>query len=124
MQNEQQYEQLILQYNQLKNGCDDIARMIENDDLDNALTMLNSREQIYLNCKCMRKFLELTPVQQKELDILLDEIKEKELSNIKKLEQIMADVQQELKISQKNQKIQNAYESNTDFTGSIVNIEE
>ncbi len=124
MQNEQQYEQLILQYNQLKNGCDDISRMIDNEDLDNALTMINAREEIYLNCKCIRKFLDLTPVQKKELDVLLDEIRAKELANIKKLEQAMTSVSQELKTAQKNQKIQNVYEGSDGLTGSIVNIEE
>ena len=74
MQNEQQFEQLMLQYNQLKNGAEDISRMIQNEDFDNALTMINSREEIFLSCKCIRKYLELTPVQQKELDTILSEL--------------------------------------------------
>ena len=68
MQDEQQFEQLMLQYTQLKNGSEDISRMIDNEDFDNAITMIKSREQVFLSCKCMLKYLELTPVEQKKLD--------------------------------------------------------
>ena len=124
MQDEQQFEQLMLQYNQLKNGSEDISRMIDNEDFDNAITMIKNREQLFLSCKCMRKYLELTPVQQKELETLLDEIREQELKHMKKLEQGMDAVQLELKKSQQSQKIQQAYDFNTDQSGSILNIQE
>ena len=68
MQSEQQFEQLMLQYNQLKNGAEEIRRMIMNESFDSAMTMINSREEIFFNCKCMRKYLELTPVQEKALN--------------------------------------------------------
>ncbi len=124
MQNEQQFEQLMLQYNQLKNGSKDISRMIENEDFDSALTMIKSREEIFLNCKCMRKYLELTPVQEKALNELLDELRELELDNIRTLSQSMVEVQQELKRTQQNEKIQHAYESGEDKKGSIINLSE
>ena len=124
MQDEKQFEQLMMQYTQLKNGSEDIARMIDNEDFDNAITMIKNREQLFLSCKCMRKYLELTPVQQKELETLLDEIREQELKNMKKLEQGMEAVQLELKKSQQSQKIQQAYDLNTDQSGSILNIQE
>lgn len=124
MQDEQQFEQLMLQYNQIKNGSEDISRMIDNEDFDNAITMLKNREKLFLNCKCIQKYLELTPVQQKELDKLIDEIKNLEIDNIKKLEQGKEEVLAELKKSQKTQKIQQAYDFNTDSSGSIINIKE
>ena len=124
MQDEKQFEQLMMQYTQLKNGSEDIARMIDNEDFDNAITMIKNREQLFLSCKCMRKYLELTPVQQKELETLLDEIREQELKNIKKLEQGMDAVQLELKKSQQSQKIQQAYDFNADQSGSILNVQE
>ncbi len=124
MQDEKQFEQLIMQYTQLKNGSEEIAKMIENDDFDNAITMLKNREKLFLSCKCMQKYLELTPVQQKELDQLVDEIRDLELRNIKKLEKGKEEVLLELKKSQKNQKIQQAYDFNTDSSGSIINIKE
>ena len=124
MQDEKQFEQLMMQYTQLKNGSEDIARMIDNEDFDNAITMIKNREQLFLSCKCMRKYLELTPVQQKELETLLNEIREQELKNMKKLEQGMEAVQLELKKSQQSQKIQQAYDLNTDQSGSILNIQE
>ena len=124
MQDEKQFEQLMMQYTQLKNGSEDIARMIANEDFDNAITMIKNREQLFLSCKCMRKYLELTPVQQKELETLLDEIREQELKNMKKLEQGMDAVQLELKKSQQSQKIQQAYDFNADQSGSILNVQE
>ena len=123
MQDEQQFEQLILQYNQLKNGSEEIARMIDNEDFDSAITMIKNREQLFLSCKCMLKYLELTPVEQKELDTILDEIRTLEMQNIKKLEKGMQELQSELKKSQKSQKIQNAYDI-SEQSGSIVNIQE
>lgn len=124
MQDEKQFEQLMLQYTQLKNGSEDIARMIDNEDYDNALTLIKSREELFLSCKCIRNYLELTPVQQKELDTLLDELRSMELSNIKKLEKGMQEVQQEIKQTQQNQKIQQVYDSDGEQSGSIVNIQE
>lgn len=124
MQDEKQFEQLILQYTQLKNGSEDISRMIDNEDFDNAITMIKSREQLFLSCKCIQKYLELTPVQKKELDALLDEIRELEMKNIKKIEKGMEEVQMQIKKSQKSQKIQQAYEFNSDPKGSLVNLQE
>lgn len=123
MQDEQQFEQLMLQYTQLKNGSEEIARMIDNEDFDSAITMIKNREQLFLSCKCMLKYLELTPVEQKELDTILDEIRTLEMQNIKKLEKGMQELQLELKKSQKSQKIQNAYDI-SEQSGSIVNIQE
>lgn len=124
MQDEKQYEQLMLQYSQLKNGAEDIRRMIENEDFDSALTMIKSREEVFLSCKCMRKYLELTPVQERALNKLLDELKEIELDNIRFLSQGMVEVQQELRLTQQNEKIQQAYEFEEVQKGSIVNIQE
>ena len=61
---------------------------------------------------------------QKELDDMLDKLREAELANIKKLEKSMENVQLELKRSQKSQKLQQAYEINPDLKGSIVNIQD
>lgn len=124
MQNEQQFEQLMIQYTQLRNGSEDISRMIDNEDFDNAITMIKKREELFLSCKCIRKYLELTPVQQKELDSLLDEIRDLEMKNIKKLEAGKDTIQLELKKSQQSQKLQQAYEFDADTSGNIVNLEE
>ena len=124
MQDEQQYEQLMLQYNQIKNGAADIRRMIENEDFDNALTMIKSREELFLSCQCIRRYLELTPVQEKELNTLIDEIRALEMENINILKRSMADVQLELIKTQKSEKIQQAYDMNKEQSGSIVNISE
>ena len=124
MQDQKQFEQLMLQYNQLKNSAEDISRMIKNEDFDNALTMINSREEIFLSCKCMRKYLELTPVQEKELNTLLDELKKLELNNIKELSTRMKEIKQELKTTHQNEKFQQAYNFDEHNKGNIINIQE
>ena len=124
MQDEQQFEQLMLQYNQLKNGSEDIARMIAKEDFDSAITMIKNREQLFLSCKCMRNYLELTPVQQKQADEILEEIRNLEMQNIKTLQKNMDEVQKELKKTQQSQKFQQAYENTDELSGSIVNIQE
>ena len=124
MQNEQQFEQLILQYTQLKNGAEDVRRLIQNEDYDSAITFIKNREELFLSCKCIRKYLELTPVQEKILNELLDELRELEMENIRTLTNSMLEVQQELKKTQQNEKIQQAYDFDEDHKGSIVNIQE
>lgn len=124
MQSEQQFEQLMLQYNQLKNGSVDIHKMIESEEFDEAITVLNRREEIFLNCKCIRNFLELTPAQEKELNELLEELRSLELENIKFLESRMIEVKRELQDAHKNEKIQQAYDFETKESGSIINYEE
>ncbi len=124
MQDEGQFRQLMLQYQQLKNGAEDIRDMILNDDLDGALTMLKMRESLFLNCKCMRKYLELTEEQEQEMNLLLDELRELELANMRTLEKNMHDVQMELKVAHQNEKIQQAYDFDEDKKGSIINYTE
>ena len=124
MQDEKQFEQLMLQYQQLKNGSEDISRMIDNEDFDNAITMIKSREQLFLSCKCLRKYLELTPVQEKELEKFLDELRDSEMRNIKKLEKGMESIQMEIRKTQKSQKLQQAYDISQLQKGSILNIQE
>ena len=124
MQDQQQFEQLMLQYNQLKTGSIEIQRLIDNEDYDRAFTMLKLREPIFLNCKCVRKFLELTPEQEKELNILLDEIRELEIGNIRKMQESMDEVKKELRFAAKNEKIQQAYDFNVNNSGNIINYSE
>ena len=124
MQDEKQFEQMMMQYEQLKNGAIDIAKMIESDDFDSAITMIKQREQLYLSCKCIRKYLDLTPVQKKQLDNILDELRELELKNLRTLEKGLEEVNLEIKKAQQSQKFQNAYENTADSSGSIVNVEE
>ena len=121
MQSNQQFEQLILQYNQLKNSAEEIRRMIEKEDFDSAITLRKNREPVFLNCKCIRKFLELNETQEKELNIILDELRELEINNIKYLETSMKDVQQELRKTQTMEKIQQAYDFDESQSGSIIN---
>ena len=124
MKSEQQFEQLMLQYTQLKNGSQDISNMIDNEDYDSAITMIKNRENIFLNCKCMRRYLELTPEQEEKLNVLLEELKKTEESNMEKLQKGMDEVQSELKKIQTNQKIKNVYKNNQTSQHISLDIKE
>ena len=124
MQDEQQFQQLLMQYEQLVNGAEDISNMIDNENYDSAITMLKSREQVFINCRNIRRYLELTDIQQKQIDQITDKLKDLEFKNIKKLEKNMESVQLELAKTQKSQKLKNAYNISSDSFGSMVNIED
>jgi len=124
MHNNQQYEQLMLQYEQLKNGANDIFQMLKDEDYDSALTMIKSREAIFLNCKCMNKYLELTPEQKNNVSLIMEEIRQLEARNIEFLKENYDSVKHELKKTQKTEKIQLAYDFDESNKGSIVNIQE
>lgn len=124
MQDEQQFEQLMLLYNQLKNGAEDIKRMISNDDFDNAISMIKSREEVFRSCKAIRSYLELTPVQEKIVNQIVDELRVLELENISILSKNMLEVQQELRRTQKHEKIQQVYGVDALEKGSIINYNE
>lgn len=124
MQDEQQFEQLMMQYEQLKNGSAEIKRLIEKEDFDAAMSMIKQRESIFLNCKCMRKYLELTPVQDKQLNDMLEILRESELTNIKILNEGLKNIKQELKKTQQREKIQQAYDLTENQSGSIINYNE
>lgn len=124
MQSEQQFNQLMIQYEQLKNGAIEIAAMIAREDYDSAITLIKTREQTFLSCKCIRRYLEMTPDQQKKADKIFNEIKDIELQNIHKLEEGMKNIQSELIKTQKSQKLHNAYTNNSvNPNGNIVNFE-
>lgn len=124
MQDEQQYQQLLLLYQQLRNGAEEISNLIAKEDYDNAITMIKAREATFLNCKCMRRYLDLTPEQQESIDKVYNELKSIEEKNMQTLENIMEDVQSELLRTQKLQKLHKAYENNSeDSSGSMVNLE-
>ena len=124
MRDEKQFQQLMMQYEQLKNGSNDIMQLIDEEDFDGAITMIKSRESIFLNCKCMRKYLELSPEQEKQANAILDEIRELESRNIETLKERMQSVKDELMKTQKSEKIQKAYGFDESQKGSILNIQD
>jgi hypothetical protein len=124
MRDEQQFKQLMMQYEQLKTGADDILQLIKEEDFDSAITMIKLRESTFLNCKCKRKYLELTPEQENQVNSIVDEIRALEQRNMDALKNDMENVKSELKKTQKSEKIQMAYDFDENQKGSIVNIQE
>ncbi len=121
MRSDNQFAQLMLQYTQLKNGAEEIRKLLKKNDYDSAISMITMREQVFISCKNIRKYLELTPEQELELNILLDEIRKLELENINFLKTGMAKIKSELKNIQQTRKMQNAYDFDEDYKGNIIN---
>ena len=121
MRSDNQFAQLMLQYTQLKNGAEEIRKLLKKNDYDSAISMINMREQVFISCKNIRKYLELMPEQELELNILLDEIRKLELENINFLKTGMAKIKSELKNIQQTRKMQNAYDFDEDYKGNIIN---
>ena len=124
MQDEQQFEQLMMQYNQLRNGALDIRRMIEKEEFDSAMTMIKSREAIFLNCKCMRNYLELTPEQEVALNEILEELKTLEQENMQILQNRLREVALELKRTNQMEKFHRAYDFDEAQKGNYINYTE
>ena len=122
MRSDNQFAQLMLQYTQLKNGAEEIRKLLKKNDYDSAISMITMREQVFISCKNIRKYLELTPEQELELNILLDEIRKLELENINFLKTGMAKIKSELKNIQQTRKMQNAYDFDEDYKGRIINL--
>lgn len=124
MQDDTQFEQLMLQYQQLSNGSDDIKTLIEKEHYDDAITYIKSRETIFMNCKNMRKFLEFTPEQETKLNNILEELRTKENANIELLKTNMATLKTEMKQNTQTSKIQFAYDIKQENAGEIINVSE
>ena len=121
MYHKQQFEQLILQYTEIKAGSETIKNLIANEQFDEAIDKIKTRENVLLNCKCIRNLLDLDEEQEKQLNDLLDDIRALEQENIKTLEESIEQVSQELRVTRQNQKIVRAYDSNENENGNIIN---
>jgi len=119
-----QYEQLMMLYNQIKNGSDDIRKMLKNEKYNEIITYMKSREQLFKSTENILAYIQLNKDQQENVDKIVSEIREQELENIKTLTESMKHVESELKKAQKNEKIQQAYDFDETLKGSIVNYNE
>ena len=123
MKSEQQFQQLMLQYQQLKNGAEEIARLIEAEDYDSAITLIKQRENLFLGCRTIRRYLEFTPEQKKQADKIFNEIKDLEQKNIQTLQNSMENIKSELARTQAVIKLNKAYRNSSDDNGTILNME-
>ena len=124
MQRDEQFEQLILRYNQLKKGALTVREMIDAEDFDGAINLIKSRKLMFADCKYIRTYLEMNDEQEKIADTLIEEIRMFEQQNIDRLTEKMKVVGAELSRVQASVKLQTAYSSDENAKGSIINIEE
>ena len=93
-----QFNQLMLYYNQLKGMAEELTVMLANESYNDALTMLNNRERVVKELNLILKYIVLTEAQQKAVDEIRAEIKTMEAANIERLQKDMEDVKYELDV--------------------------
>lgn len=121
-----QYDQLLLFYNQLINMADEVKELIEKELFDDILDKMQSHDRLFIQIKLAKKCTTLTESQQKEIDRLESELREKEKSNIEQLQTNMAEVKQELDSLNMKTKIKRAYgqEPTHQEQGSIIDVDD
>lgn len=124
MQDNQQFEQLLLQYNQLLNGSKDIEQMIDNDDYDTALSFVEKQRDLFLNCKNILSYLDLTDEQKNIVSQIKQELASVTLANMERIKNYMSNVQGEITKMKNLQKFQNAYNAGMDSSGSLLDFNE
>lgn len=93
-----QFNQLMLYYNQLKGMAEELTVMLANESYNEALTMLNNRERVVKELNLILKYIVLTEAQQKTVEAIKEEIRTMEAANIEKLQKDMEDVKYELDV--------------------------
>ena len=106
---EKQFEQLMMYYTQLKEMAIQIARMLEKESYNDALTMLKNRKRVVRELGLILRYIELTDEQKQTVENIKKEIQEIELENIKKLQKDMEDVKYELDIASSKVRFRNKY---------------
>ena len=95
---ENQFNQLMLYYTQLRNMAQELKTMLENEAYNDAITMLNNRERVVRELKLILNYISLSPAQQEIVDEIKEEIRVLETANIQKLQKDMEDVKYELEV--------------------------
>lgn len=93
-----QFNQLMLYYNQLKGMAEELTVMLAKESYNEALTMLNNRERVVKELNLILKYIVLTETQQKTVEAIKEEIRTMEAANIEKLQKDMEDVKYELDV--------------------------
>ena len=106
---ENQFNQLMLYYTQIRNMAQELKVMLENEAYNEAMTMLNNRERVVKELKLMLNYVTLTPAQKKIVNEIKEEIKVLETENMQKLEKDMEDVRYELEVVSSKVKFRHKY---------------
>ena len=91
-----QYDQIMLFYNQLLNMADEINELIEKDMFDEIINKLSLHDKIFIQIKLAKKCTKLTEAEEKQINLIEDELRKKEKYNIDLLQTNMNKLKKEL----------------------------
>ena len=121
-----QYDQIMLFYNQLLNMADEIHDLIQKNMFDEILDKLNYHDKVFIQLKLAKKCTTLTEEEQKEIDAIEEELRQKEKHNIELLQHNMRKVKKELDGLNFKSKVKKAYGqiSENETKSSILDIDD
>ena len=121
-----QYDQIMLFYNQLLNMADEINELIEKDMFDEIINKLSLHDKIFIQIKLAKKCTKLTEAEEKQINLIEDELRKKEKYNIDLLQTNMNKLKKELDGLNFKTKVKKAYGqiSENDNQSSILDIDD
>ena len=105
-----QFDQLKMYYTQLLNIALEIKELINNENYNDAMTKLTYREGILRQDRIMKRYVKFNDEQKKEIDDIVEKLKELEESNIYRLQSEKAQVQKELLLASQTAKLKTLYD--------------
>jgi len=119
------FAQLKMIYNQFFRLADEIRSMVENGELNEAISKLQSKDALIEKFAITKKTLTLTDAEKQEMLELDAKFIEKETSDIELLKSLRSDVALELKKVKNKIKMNRAYSKNvSQREGSMLDLSE
>lgn len=104
-----QFSQLELIYNQFLNLLKEIDIFIENEEYEAAVDKLEHKDNLLKKLILTKKTVNFTPEEQQKIQLIEQEIREKEKKALDNLEKLQNDVAIELSSTKAKVKINSAY---------------
>jgi hypothetical protein len=120
----EQFDNLILQYNQILRVSEEIGELVEKGFINDAILKTEYRKKLVHNLGLAKASFKFTEEQKNILNELKDKIITLDKENIAHFSEMKTDVKIELEKVNGKIKLKEAYDVFSDPRGSIVNIEE
>jgi len=105
-----QFEQLKMYYNQLLNIALEIKDLINSENYNEVMTKLTYREGIIRQVRIMKRYVNFDTEQKKEIEDIVDKLKEIEEANIYRLQSEKMQVKKELMVASQTAKLKTLYD--------------
>lgn len=119
-----QIDQLKCVYNQFFALADEIERLIDSQEYEEAFSKLEYKNSLISKLMFLKLGMNFNKDEQKEISGIEEKMVAREKENIDKFSKIRDDVKQELAKTKSNLKLNTAYSSSHDIQGSILDFTE